>query len=106
MIANLIEHIFKDRRGYVSRKIVAAWTLTFIATFFFCFHFFWNIVSRTMYLEQLLSAEHWVSILTMVWGAYFASNALGAWIWQTQKGKDDDGNGKTENQNGSNGEAT
>ena len=77
---NLFGGILKDRDGYISRKLVAAWILTFIALILVYSHyiaFFWLVANATeqlVYLTPLLSGEQFAVVISIIWTTYFGAN--------------------------------
>lgn len=86
MFARLIAAIFKDRSGYVGRKLVAAWAVTLLATFVLMVHVIVNLlVVPVQHIEPLISSDTWQLILIAVWGTFFASDSVNLWTFNVRK---------------------
>ena len=56
-----------------SRKLTSAWVLTALATILFIVPSLLSVLGVTP-VWVLLGADHWVTLMSLLWGAYFAAN--------------------------------
>ena len=89
MFAKLIEAIFKDRSGYVGRKLIAAWALTFLITLILVVPFILSILGLAESTSFLITSDNYTSTLSIIWATYFASNSVNHWTYEVGK-KDED----------------
>jgi len=92
MFARLITAIFKDRSGYVGRKLVAAWAVTTLTLLVLFFHPLFNLIFQPeVPLEPLLHSESFHLIIIAIWGSFFASDSMSSWVYNL-KAKNDNTN--------------
>lgn len=79
----LFKSLFEDRNGYVSRKLAAAWVLSFMTSLQLFIHIpitIWFDVE----IDQILTGSDFIQFLTIIWGTYFASDVAGSWIHENK----------------------
>lgn len=79
MITKLIQLAFKDRQGYVGRKLVAAWGVTLLASLLLILHVPVGLLLPGYAIEPVLTNESYQLIIVTVWGTFFASDSVNLW---------------------------
>jgi hypothetical protein len=91
----LFKSLFEDRDGYVSRKLAAAWVLSFMTSLQLFIH-----IPITIWFDveigQILTGSDFIQFLSIIWGTYFASDVAGSWIYEKGKIITVESNEKTE----------
>jgi len=72
--------LITDRDGYISRKLAAAWVLTFLVAFLFTGHILHQLVTGVP-VERLIDSTDFIGFLSLLWGAYFASDVGNHFIY-------------------------
>lgn len=92
MFAKLIEALFKDRDGYIGRKLAAAWALTTLMSVLLIFHVPANALLANCDLSPLLNSGDFTATLSIIWATYFASNSANTWMFRSKdKGTEEEG---------------
>lgn len=94
-INKIFKSLLKDRDGYISRKLAAAWILSFMTSLQLFLHIPVGIWFQ-IEIQQILSGSDFVQFLTIIWGSYFASDTVGSWIYEKGKSNIVESNEKTE----------
>ena len=84
MIAKLIEALFKDRDGYVGRKLAAAWSLTVLVSLLLFIHIPISLINSEP-VSPILESGDFSTILSIIWATYFAANSANSWLYHTSK---------------------
>jgi hypothetical protein len=77
----VIRAMFEDRDGYISRKLAAAWALSFLTSIQLILHIPITLMFGVE-TSQMLSSADFVQFLTVIWGAYFAADTASNWIYR------------------------
>lgn len=70
--------VMKDKQGYISRKLAAAWVITVIIVILAFFHVPINILFEAE-VNQILESSDFTKIIQVVWATYFAANSIEHW---------------------------
>lgn len=74
-IKRFVSVMLRDRDGYISRKLVAAWIITSMVTLLLVFHIV-LIKLNIGDIQPIITSDSFTTILVAIWGAYFASDSI------------------------------
>lgn len=91
MFARLIEALFKDRDGYVGRKLTAAWALTLLTSLLLVIHVPATLILKPEEpLTQFLNSGDYAATISIIWATYFAATSANQWVYRITKKKTDE----------------